>query len=259
MSRISAFAPPANLAEALERLTYDHRLAPIRTLAYTGAIRTMCSVLGRDPASVPSEMATIEAWLREVAIPIRGRSQKTIANTRSRLKAALLHLADGPRLPPHGTPLTPDWQELVDRLTDARMRNGLSRLIRIASYRGVPPSKISDDFLQDVLRGRQQINWGRNTMPFWRKTTALWNEAVSTVSGWPQVRLTPPPMQRAQYICPCGPADLLPARRGGVSELGRRNRPLLRIGTDNTAEARHCAPAPRAPATCRFHTGAKLG
>jgi len=141
---------------------------------------------------VPSQMAAIEALLKEVPVPLRRRSMKTIANTKSRLKAALLHLADGPRLPPRGAALSPEWLALSDRLSDLRLRNGLSRLIRIASYRGVQPADMNDVFLQDVLRGLSQVNWGRDTMRFWRQTVALWNEAATTIDDWPQVTLTAP-------------------------------------------------------------------
>ena len=61
--------------------------------------------------------------------------EKTIANTRSRLKAALLHLSDAPALPPHGTPLSADWARLYGELAELRLRHGLSRIIRVASFR----------------------------------------------------------------------------------------------------------------------------
>ena len=174
-------------------LKADKRLDEPRRKAYGGAIRTVCAVLGRPAEALPATMIEIDRLLQEVPAPVRGRSKKTIANTRSRLKAALLHLSDAPALPPHGTPLSANWARLYGELAELRLRHGLSRLVRVASFRGIAPEQVDDVFLQDVLRSIQTVNWGRDTLPFWRTTVAVWNEAVDSVPGWPSQRLTPPP------------------------------------------------------------------
>ncbi len=185
-----------SLADVLARLEQDSDLDPVRRQAYRGAVRTMCSVLGRPAEALPITMPEIDHLLRDVPAPARGRSKKTIANARSRLKAALLHVTGAPKLPPRGTALRPEWATLYNAITDLRLRNGLSRLIRIASFRGVPPMAINDAFLHEVLRGISAVNWGRDTMPYWRTTVALWNEAAATVPRWPQTRLAPPPASK---------------------------------------------------------------
>ena len=190
-----------SLADVLDCINRDARLDPGRKLAYSGAVRTISAVLAHPPETLPATMGEIDRLLRELPSPCRGRSKKTIANTRSRLKAALLHVYDAPKLPPHGTPLNSAWALLYDGVDDLRLRHGLSRLVRIASFRGVPPQAVDDAFLQDVLRGLSKVNWGRDTLPFWRKTVALWNEAAASVTGWPQQRLTPPPaVQRQRHL-----------------------------------------------------------
>lgn len=188
-----ATGSPSSLAELAATIAGDQRLSPEKRLAFGGAIRTLCAVLGRDAAALPASMVEIDRLLREVPGPSHGRSRKTIANMRSRLKAALLHANDAPALPPHGTPLNERWAALYGLLTDLRLRNGLSRLIRIASFRGVDPKDVDDAFLKDVLAAISKINWGRDTLPFWRKTVAIWNEAAGSIAGWPPQRLTPPP------------------------------------------------------------------
>ena len=184
---------PSSLADVEVALEGDLRLEVPRRKAFGGAIRTLCTVLGRPAAALPATLAEIDRLLREVPAPVRGRSKKTIANTRSRLKAALLHLSDAPALPPHGTALSANWAELYGKLTELRLHHGLSRFIRIASFRGIAPEQVDDAFLQEVLRSVKTINWGRDTLPFWRKTVMLWNEAIDSVPGWPPQRLTPPP------------------------------------------------------------------
>jgi integrase len=182
-----------SLADVMALLEQDSRLDPPRRRAYLGAARTMCSVLGRPAEALPGTMPELERLLRGVPVPIRGRSKKTISNTRSRLKAALLHVAGASELPPRGTPLTPEWAALFDAITDLRLRHGLSRLIRIAAFRGLTPNEVDDAFVQEMLASIAAVNSGRNLNPHWRKTVELWNEAAATVPGWPQTRLTPPP------------------------------------------------------------------
>ena len=80
------------------------------------------------------------------------------------------------------------------------MRNGLSRLVRIASFRGIRPAEVDDEFLQSVLRDMNTINWGRTTKPFWRQAATLWNEASRTVPGWPSNPLTPPASERVRHL-----------------------------------------------------------
>jgi integrase len=184
---------PRSLADIHAALDADQRLEAARRKSYNGAVRTVCAVLGRPAEALPATMIEIDRLLQEIPAPVRGRSKKTIANTRSRLKAALLHLSDAPALPPHGTPLSEDWARLYRELVDLRLRHGLSRIIRIASFRGFPPEGVDDAFLQSVLETINAINWGRNTQAFWRKTVAVWNEAVDSIPGWPSQRLTPPP------------------------------------------------------------------
>jgi integrase len=150
--------------------------------------------------AIPAAMGEIEELLAAVPPDCRGRSRKTIANTRSRLKAALLHVAHAPTMPPRGLALSPEWCALYEKLRDARLRNGLSRLVRIASFRGVPPGDVNDAFLQSVLADVSTINWGRNTKPFWRQTATLWNEACATVDGWPQNRLTAPASEPSRHL-----------------------------------------------------------
>jgi integrase len=177
----------------LARLENDRRLDAKLAATFAGAIRTICAVLQRPPQTIPASMGDIDKLLRDVPASSHGRSRKTLANTRSRLKAALLHVSDTPKLPPPGTPLSPAWNALYQRLTDLRLRNGLSRLVRTASARDVEPKDIDDCFLQELLRTVAAVNWGRDTLPYWRRTAALWNEAVASVPGWPQQQLASPP------------------------------------------------------------------
>jgi integrase len=206
-----ARADPDNklsLADVLQRIDADRRLSDTRKREYRGAVRSVCSMLARAPEAVAASVADIERQLAETPHALRKQSRKTLANTKSRLKAALLHISGAPKLPPHGMPLTPDWRDLYDRLPEQRLRHGLSRLVRIASHQGVSPAAVDDTFMRHVIESVKNVNYGRDAKRFWRNSVAYWNEATTRVPGWPTIRLTPPlTAERARHL----PLDQLPA------------------------------------------------
>jgi integrase len=106
-------------------------------------------------------------------------------------KAALLRYANLPKLPPRGTLLRPEWQQLADKVSDPRISTGLSRFIRIASYQGLAPDAVNDEAVQRIVDAVAQVNWGRDARPFRVQVTELWNRAVDVVPGWPRQNLTP--------------------------------------------------------------------
>lgn len=200
-SQIALAGPIANLADVSAKLERHADIDDARRLAYQGAIRTLCKVLARPAAAIPSDLRRIDGLIDEIPAIVRGVSRKTLANVRSRLKSALNVCHKARQLPPKGTPLAPAWASLQEQIVDLRIRTGLSRLIRIASYHGVAPEKVDDEFVRQLVDDVSSVNWGRDTLPTWRRTVALWNEAVTRVPGWPQVHLTPPPAsQRLRHL-----------------------------------------------------------
>lgn len=192
-----------SLADVLVLIEADRQVDDRRRKEYSGAIRTICDVLGRPAEAVPSSLPEIRRLLQAVPRAVHGRSRKTIDNARSRLKAALGHYLGGANVPPRGHVLDPAWAGLYDALGDARLRNGLSRLIRFASFWRVPPEGMNDDVLERIVAAVGQVNWGRDARPFHRTAATLWNEAAETVPGWPQARLTPPsPLSRPSHLAP---------------------------------------------------------
>ncbi len=196
------------LADVLASIERDQRLSSGRRNEYCGAIRTVCDILGRPPAAVPSVLDEIDQLLKSVPRAAHGRSQKTIANTRSRLKFALLYFKGIHLMPPRGVPLTPQWALLYDRLPDRRLQLGLSRFIRIASYRGIAPSDVNGEVLKAIVRDISTVNWGRDAARFTHTTATLWNEASERVDGWPHVELPLPIRpERVAHL----PLDAFPA------------------------------------------------
>lgn len=180
------------LADLLARLERGMGLDEARVRQARGAINTLCKIVRRPPQAVPATMPEIERLLIEVPRAARRQSDKTVANTKARLRSLLVDAEASRRLPPRGTPLTDDWAALEARMKEPRLKNGLSRLIRFASYRGLAPTEINDAELAAIAEDVRLVNWGRDTTPFLRQTAACWNEAADLIEGWPQVKLSEP-------------------------------------------------------------------
>lgn len=185
--------PPPNLAEALARVEHDAGLDERRRRDFSGAIRTICAILGKAPHEVPASAAWIDAQLRTVPRAAHGRADKTVANARSRLKAALRWCSGGPAFARRGAPLSQSWRALRESLPTPRLRAGLSRLIRIASDAGVAPEQVDDEFVERVAREVEESGSGRGGVAYRRQVAACWNEASATLAGWPRATLTVPP------------------------------------------------------------------
>ena len=189
------------LAEVVARLDHDRRLDPARLAKWSGAIRTLCRVLKRPPEAIPAVPSDIDRLLREIPRAAHGRSKKTIDNMRSLTKAALLYVMRAGGSPPPGTPFSSEWVRLSDALVDQRLKHGLSRLMRVASWQGVGPTEMNDEALRSIIETVRQVNWGRDAVRFHRQVVALWNEAAASVPGWPRIRLTPAvPSSRPSHL-----------------------------------------------------------
>lgn len=184
---------PRNLADVLLCLDADGGLDSGRRRAWHGGIRTISRILGRLPGEVPATPQEVEGLLRQVPRARHGLSDKTVANARSRLKAAIRHVAGLPPQPPRGAALSPRWRALHERLGAPRLRAGLSRLIRLSSAAGVEPDQVSDDFVAHIAQQAMRASWRGDVLAFRRQVANCWNEAAATIPGWPAIRLTVPP------------------------------------------------------------------
>lgn len=180
------------LANVLARLEHGMGLDEARVRQARGAVNTVCKILRRPPQAIPAAMPEIERLLNEVPRAARRQSDKTVANTKARLRALLVDADTARRLPPRGTRLTAEWGALEARLNEPRLKKGLSRLIRFASYRGLAPADVGDAELAAIAEDVRLVNWGRDVTSFWRQTAACWNEAGESIEGWPQAKLSPP-------------------------------------------------------------------
>ncbi len=184
--------PAASLAQLQAWLEATAEIPERDRRDYRSAIRAVCAMLGGDAAATPADAAEIDRRLARVPKPVRGRSDKTVANIRWRVRRAIA-LHGGAGLPaPRGMALTPHWTILRERLPTPRLRYGLSRLMREASAAGVEPGQVSDALLDAIARRVAATAGEARSRAFRNQAATCWNEAAGAVAGWPRVRLTAP-------------------------------------------------------------------
>src|SRR5690606_12090395 len=206
-SRKAPSAPPTHLAGVLERLDDDPRVDEARRRDFRGAVRTLGAIVAREPSAIPADLPGIDRLIDTVPKAVHRRADKTIANLRSRLKRGILQASGVPE-PTRGQALVPRWQVLRSRLPTQRLRNGLSRLIRIASASGIDPQQVSDGLVERIAAQVAATRGEAGARTYRRQAVDCWNEAARSVAGWPATRLSrPDPTPRKGRL----PLDAFPA------------------------------------------------
>lgn len=191
---MSETRPPLTLADALATLTEADGLSTSRRRDLASAIRRVATILDRAPERLPARMVILKQHLNSVHPEQQNPplSQKTWSNLRSNFTAALR--AAGATEGKLRTALTPEWHALSASLSEKRLRDGLSRLVRFVSDREIDPTDVTDETVTAFMahtKNNTLLN-ERQLRELHRRSTRLWNEAAETAPGWPQQRLTVP-------------------------------------------------------------------
>ena len=232
-----------SLAEVLDWIEAATAIAEHDRRDFRGAMRTVCSILDAPPEAVPADAAEIDRRLAAVPKPARGRSDKTVANARWRLKRAIALSAGAVAAPARGAVLAPRWAALRERLGTPRLRNGLSRLIREASASGVEPDGVSDAFVEAIAARVAATRGEVRARAFRRQAATCWNEAAGSVAGWPSTTLAVPE--------PSGRPGRLPVEAFPIS-FGRDLDSYLAWAAHSGRLARDGSPRSLSPATVRL-------
>lgn len=117
----------------IARIEADTELDARRQREMLSALRTICRLLGADPAMVPAEPRNLRQRLGTISPAAVGLSTGRWSNIRSLTMAALKRagvraMVGGPR-----QPLALAWEQLRARLVDRQLRIGLSRFMHFCS------------------------------------------------------------------------------------------------------------------------------
>ncbi len=127
---------------------------------------------------IPLDLAGIRATL-DAMVPAQAKvSRKRWANLRSDLAAAIEVSGLRPMLKTAGVALDEPWSKLLQRVTDQRVRNGLSRFARWASLRQVDPRAVDTAAIARFIAELEATSLIRNLDSQRRSVATVWNTLV---------------------------------------------------------------------------------
>jgi Phage integrase family len=122
---------------------------------------------------------------------------KTLANHRSNAKAALLWFAKEKEVLQHGVALSPAWDWLRTQLTEPSTRYRLMPLMRFCSGVHIEPEEVNETVIDRYMEHRARTTSRPSDAASRRILARLWNAGIGRIDGWPEVRLTEPPVKAA--------------------------------------------------------------
>jgi hypothetical protein len=158
---------------------------------WTTSLRQIAKALDKPLEVIAARLTAIRADLAQLHHVPTGLTRKTLQNHKSNVKSALLWLARKKRIPRHGAPLTPAWEELRAQIKDRFVRWRLSAFMRFCSASGNAPAAVDEVVLERFLRYRAQSGTVRGDASG-RRLARTWNSNVGIIRGWPARRLGEP-------------------------------------------------------------------
>jgi hypothetical protein len=185
------------LAEVIVRLNQDPHLAPTRRRDLVSAVTRIIEMTGVDPRSTPASMRFMRPLINKVRPARYGLNPKTWSNLRANFRAAIVNPA--PRPPRQHDP---EWTKLRRLLPSQRMRNGLCRFFGYCEDAGISPTAVSDTVFNQFLEKLENDENLPKPRHSHRSSARLWNEAATSIPGWPQILVTLPNYRRPRQSLP---------------------------------------------------------
>ena len=189
---------PSTLAEVVAALDAHPKHDPLQVKLLVAAVRATGRFLNAPLNTISAAPKDTLPRLARLSPSDARRSAKTIANTRSLLKEALILTRAGRRVRFDGTPLSPAWRDLYSALPSKRLRNALSRFIHYANQASVDPERIDPAFLARFATDLEVSGEVAHVSRRHRETAIFWNQCSKTIAGWPSTILPEPRVERVR-------------------------------------------------------------
>src|SRR5262245_14619346 len=142
MSQQSEVIEPT-FADAIEAVTAATELPLHTRRPWCSALRGLARCLDRPVEGIPARFSAVRNKMLALRYPPFGWTAKTLANTKSNAKAALLWFRREEGLGSDGVPMTAAWETLHRVLANRSTRYRLAPLMRFCSAVGVEIGRAS--------------------------------------------------------------------------------------------------------------------
>jgi len=183
-----------SFADAIAAIAVAEELPPSRRTHWCCSLRIIAKALLRPPESIAARWGAVALKVNQLHHANSGSEWKTLANHKANAKAALFWFRGDQGLPRRGTPLTSEWQQLRQRLTDRSRLAKLSGLIRYCSLKGITPAAVSELVVDSYMAYRKETTALAVDTKARRAIARAWNGSRD-IKGWPQHQLIEPPLK----------------------------------------------------------------
>jgi hypothetical protein len=200
-NRAASLAPPATLAEVMERILSLEGLQRQRRDDLLSAIRQVARLVGGLPADIPADPEALKRELKLLTPAAANMTKSRFRNVRALLAAALDLTGAKIVRQRRKVELTPSWSSLWSRVANKYARWRLSRFFAYASEKGVEPDQVTNQTVADFDETLKRSSLLEGHARIIRDLCREWNRCVGSIEGWPATRLTAPDRRR-QYALP---------------------------------------------------------
>jgi integrase len=185
-------------ADAMTAIANATELAEETRRHWRSSLTGIAKAFDQPPELIPARYSAIRARMAALHHVPLGWVAKTLANHKSNAKAALIWFAKEKDALPHGVPLSPTWDRLRIKLTDPSTRYRLMPLMRFCSGARIEPEAVDEAIIDRYMDHRKRTTTRASDAATRRILARLWNAGIGKLDGWPQLRLTEPPVKAAE-------------------------------------------------------------
>jgi len=191
------FADPAalTLADLIEAIGDHPDCSPRERRELRSALCSLAKWFGLPPSTVPANLQYIRQRLTRFHPAEAGISERRLQNVRSLVMKAFRHTGLPAAPSSYLCPLTAEWQELYDRVTNQYARWGLSRLMRYCSAQGIAPADLTDAVLDRFKSALAEESLVAHPRRDHQTACRLWNKMREEIDGWPDIDVIVPRFQ----------------------------------------------------------------
>lgn len=183
---------PKTFAEVISRLSAQEPPHPYGDQVKC-AFNRMCDVFGKAPGQVQTNPVSLRKLIAEALpaavpkmTPARWTRIRSLVTTH--LRKSGIEIEPGRDVGGHG----PEWIALLEAASKP-IQLGLSRFASYCTRNAVEPADVTEAIFNQFETSLRERSLKEKHEAVFRNAVRRWNDAVSTVAGWPQVSI---PLQR---------------------------------------------------------------